>query len=341
MESNLKLSDSLTKVGGIGPTLNRAFESLGIENIGDLIYYAPRRYDDYSNLLQVKNFKPGLISARLRINNIKSRYVRRGLHITEALGSDETGTVRLVWFNQPYRSKNIKPDVEYYVSGKFGLTSGRLSIISPSLELESEFPISTNGILPIYKTNKNISVTQIRRAIKAVYSYKFSLNDYIPQSIISQQNLININLALRNLHFPKSFSDLESSRRRLSFDEIFALSLVSLKNRSQLKKDHGYKVKTDVELAKKFINRLPFKLTDSQRKVIWQIYLDLAKEVPMNRLLEGDVGSGKTVVALMCALMVMNNDWQVVFIAPTEVLAKQHFRVIVDLLRSLKLESKV
>ncbi len=337
----INLDDDLTYIKGIGPTLSQAFKTLGIETVRDLIYFAPRRYDDYSNLLKVKEFKPGLISAKLTINNINAKYVRRGLHITEALGSDESGSVKLVWFNQPYRAKNIKTNISYYVSGKFGLSSGRMLIVNPALEVESDFPINTNGILPIYKTNKNLTVNQIRKSIRAVYGHNFKVDDYMPSVIIKEEKLISLADALKNLHFPKSTLDLTNARLRLSFDEIFALSLVSFKNREILKKEHANVVDIDVELAKKFIKKLPFDLTDSQRAVIWQIYLDLAKESPMNRLLEGDVGSGKTVVALMSALMVMNKGWQVAFLAPTEVLAKQHANTIFKLLKGLGLEKQV
>ncbi len=341
MFSSINLDDNLSLIKGVGPSLSNNFKTLNINTVRDLIYYAPRRYDDYSELLKVKQFKPGLISAKLTINNVSGRYVRRGLHITEALGSDETGSVRLVWFNQPYRVKNIKNGVVYYVSGKFGLSSGRMLIVSPAIEIESDFPINTNGILPVYKTNKNLTITQIRRSIRAIYSRNFKIKDYMPPIVIKQEGLISLAAALKNLHFPKSQEDLSLARLRLSFDEIFALSLVSFKNREILKNEHANVVEIDVDLAKKFIKKLPFNLTDSQRAVIWRIYLDLAKDRPMNRLLEGDVGSGKTVVALMSALMVMNKGWQVAFLAPTEVLAKQHANTIFKLLKGLGLEKKV
>ncbi len=341
MSSSITLDSQLTYIKGIGPVLGQALASLGIITVKDLIYYAPRRYEDFSNLVEIKDFRPGLISTKLIINNVVGRYVRNGLHITEALGSDETGSVKLIWFNQPYRQKSIKTGVNYYVSGKFELSSRRFSIMNPALELESDFPIVTNAILPVYKVNKNISVNQIRRSIRNVFNQVDQIEDFMPSDLIKKTKIENLTTALRNLHFPESIEDLDKAKYRLSFDEIFSLTLVSLKNRDLLKKNHSSIVEFNSALAQKFVGLLPFKLTNSQREVIWRIYQDLEHDLPMNRLLEGDVGSGKTVVALMAALMVMNKKWQTVFLAPTEVLARQHYETITKLLAQLNLESKV
>ncbi len=338
---NLSLDNNLSDVPGLGPVLVESLRSISLNSIRDLLYYVPRRYEDYSNLLKINQLNPGLVSLKLTINQLSTKYVRRGLHITEALASDETGTVRLVWFNQPYRAKSIKKSEPYFVSGKFELSSSRFAIMNPAMELVSDFPISTNRIIPVYRIGKNISMRQIRHAIRAVFKNNVIIDETLPSSIVVREKIISLKDALYSIHFPENILALDKARYRLGFEEVFALSLASSKNKDILKASHSKIIEFDVDLAKRFVGSLPFKLTDSQRKIIWQIYLDLAKDLPMNRLVEGDVGSGKTVVALMSSLMVVKGGWQVVFMAPTEVLARQHFNTITNLLQALNLSNKV
>ncbi len=339
--TNLKLDSSLSEIKGVGQVLVKNFDSIGILTIRDLLFYFPRRYDDYSNVVKIVNLRPGLVSIEVIINQISGRYLRRGLHITEALVSDSTGSIKLIWFNQPYRAKSLIKNVSYYVSGKFELRSSRFVIMNPSVELVSDFPFNTARIIPVYRANRNISVRQIRQAIGLVFKANIKIPESLPSNIVKQHTLISLYEALYLVHFPESFSRLNQARYRLGFEEVLALFLASFKNKEFLKKTHSKVINFNEPLAKKFVSSLPFKLTDSQRKVIWQIYLDLEKDLPMNRLIEGDVGSGKTVVALMAALMVINQGWQVVFMAPTEVLARQHAQTINDLLTPLGLSDKV
>ncbi len=338
---SLNLDSQLLDVKGIGQVFIKNLNSIGISTVEQLLFYVPRRYDDYSNILSIVNLKPGLVSVEVVINQISGRYVRGGLHITEALASDSTGSIRLVWFNQPYRVKSILKDVPYFVSGKFELRSSRFAIMNPSVELVSDFPVNTARIIPVYRANRNISVRQIRQAIAIIFKNDINISETLPPDIIQDNQLITLKEALYLIHFPESFARLDQAKYRLSFEEVLALSLASIRNKAQLKKSHSKVVEFKADLAQKFVGLLPFKLTDSQKKVIWQIYLDLQKDLPMNRLVEGDVGSGKTVVALMAALMVMAKNWQIVFMAPTEVLARQHAKTVNDLLVPLGLEDKV
>ncbi|HSW37251.1 MAG TPA: ATP-dependent DNA helicase RecG [Candidatus Saccharimonadales bacterium] len=337
----MKLDNPLTELEGIGPALVRKFATLGIKTTQDLINYWPRRYDDYSVVVPTKQLKPGNVTIKAVIKQAKGRYVRRGMHITEAVASDESGSVRLIWFNQPYREAALKRGQAYYISGKFELSHQRFSILNPSVELASDFPINTARIVPIYRETKGLNSRQIRAAIKQAVALIKALPETLPNWLIKNYDLVPYAEAVLAMHFPKSPEQLAEAKKRLSFEEILGLSLASLLNKQENQQEKSLKIAFKEELAKEFVGHLPFKLTDAQRKVIWQIYLDLQKMQPMNRLVEGDVGSGKTVVATMAALMALEQGYQVAFMAPTELLARQHANTIFALLAPLGLEKQL
>ncbi len=325
----------MTDIKGVGETLAKKYAVLGIHTVADLIDYYPRRYDDYSQVQQIADIKPGVITLRVSIKQAKGRYVRRGMHITEAVASDSTGSVRLIWFNQPYRAAAIKPDALYYVSGQFELSHQKFSVMNPSMELVSEFPVNTARIVPIYREIKGSKSLEIRRMLREVAPLIRSLSETLPTWLIAQQKLMSRSEALMAMHFPESSKQLEQAQRRLGFEEVFGLSLASLLNKNELAQEVALAIPFKQQLARDFVDHLPFKLTDAQRKVTWRIYQDLEKSRPMNRLIEGDVGSGKTVVATMAALMAMEQGFQVAFMAPTELLARQHADTVHKLLEPL------
>lgn len=331
----MTLSSPLTVAKGVGPELAKKFASLGIQTIGELIDYYPRRYDDYSHVQLIQGIKPGIVTIKATIKQAKGRYVRRGMHVTEAVASDVSGSVRLVWFNQPYRAGALKADTEYYVSGDFGLRRQRMSIQNPSIELVSEFPVNTARIVPRYREAKGIKSLQIRKVLRECLPAIRSLPETLPAWIAKEQNLLSRADALETMHFPANPAALEKANRRLGFEEIFELTLAALLNKHELLKEEALEIPFDEKLAKTFVDNLPFTLTDAQRKAVWQLYLDMQKSQPMNRLLEGDVGSGKTVVATMAAVMAIKHGFQVALMAPTEILARQHAETIYDLLAPL------
>ncbi len=337
----MTLNSLLTEIKGVGPELAKKYGHLGIKTIADLIDYYPRRYNDYSNIQPISQIRPGIVTLKAVIKQAKGRYVRRSMHITEAVASDVTGSVRLVWFNQPYRAGSLKPNTEYFISGQFELKAGRLSIMNPSIELVSDFPINTARIVPIYREAKGAKSGEIRRLLREVALVIENLSETLPNWILKEQQLLSRSKALMKMHFPESSDDLAAAKHRLGFEEIFRLSLASLLNKYELMQEHSLKIPFNEKLAREFVSHLPFKLTDAQRKVIWQIYQDLQKPQPMNRLLEGDVGSGKTVVAVMAALMAMEQNFQVAFMAPTELLARQHAQTMYELLKPLGFETQV
>ena len=164
----MELKSALTEIKGVGKELEKKFQTVGVKTIADLIDYYPRRYNDYSAITSVAKIKPGTVTIKAVIKQAKGRYVRRGLHITEAVASDETGSVRLIWFNQPYRAPALKPGIEYFISGQFELSYRRLSIMNPSVELVSDFPVNTARIVPIYREVKGLKSLQIRKVLREV-----------------------------------------------------------------------------------------------------------------------------------------------------------------------------
>lgn len=325
----------LSDIKGVGPQIASKLATLGLRKISDLVDYYPRRYDDFSHIMPVSQLKPGEVTIKVTINNATGRYVRRGMHITEAIASDESGSVRLVWFNQPYRAGAIKSGEEYFISGDFALKSQRLSIQNPSAELVSSFPLNTARIIPIYRETKGIKSAQIRKVVSAIIPVIDTLPENLPTWIVKSHKLIDHSVAIKAMHFPGAEPELQSARHRLGFEEVFGLTLAALLNKYELLHDHALAIPFDQKLAQEFVSSLPFKLTDAQRRAVWQIYQDMEKTQPMNRLVEGDVGSGKTVVAAMAAVMAMKQGFQVALMAPTELLARQHAETIHALLEPL------
>ena len=331
----MQLSNPIAGLKGVGDELAKKLAILGVKTIGDLIEDYPRRYEDYSNVVSLNKIRPGIVTLEAKINQIKGRYVRRGMHITEALASDDTGSVRLVWFNQPYRGGAIKHGQSYYISGEYALRRGRFSITSPSVELVSDFPVNTARIIPIYRETKGLKSFQIRKLVREAADIVKEMPEHLPAWLVKEQKLLDYKNAALEMHFPSSAQSLEYAQRRLGFEEVFQLSLAALLNKQELTREKGLAIPFNEKLAKDFVSKLPFKLTDAQREVVWRIYQDLEKTQPMNRLLEGDVGSGKTVVAAMAALMAMEQGYQTALMAPTEILARQHADTLNKLLDSV------
>lgn len=331
----------ISDIKGVGPEAVKKFAVLGITTIEELIQNLPRRYDDYSNVVPVNNLHPGAASIEAVITQAKGRYVRRGMHITEAVASDQTGSVRLIWFNQPYREDGLKVGQSYFISGQYELSRQRFAIMNPTVELVSDFPVNTARILPKYRETKGLASKQIRRVMREVVPVIRQLPETLPAWLVEQQKLMPYADALLAMHFPKDSKALERAKRRLGFEEVFQLTLASLLNKYELLRDTAVSIPFDERLAKKFVKSLPFTLTDAQRKVVWRIYQDMQKTDPMNRLVEGDVGSGKTVVAAMAALMAMAEGYQAALMAPTELLARQHADTVYALLAPLGLHNQV
>jgi ATP-dependent DNA helicase RecG len=336
----MKSTDSITYVKGVGDVLAEKFRKLRIETVQDLVDYVPRKYDDYSQIIRVSQIRPGPVSLKVKIGAVKSRYSRKGLHMTEALASDESGSVKLVWFNQPYRAQSIKLTEEYFVSGEFASSYKYFAITNPACELVSSFPVNTARLVPQYRLTKGIGPAQIRKVMKNVLT-SFKPAETLPEWLIKREGLIAKADALKEMHFPTDLAALSNAKKRLGFEEVFELTLASELNREAFKNEHSLSIPFNEELTKKFVSALPFKLTDDQRKTAWQVFQDMNSGSPMNRLVEGDVGSGKTVVAVLAALGAMHAGFQVAFLAPTEILANQHAQNLHNLLKSVGYDEKL
>ena len=333
--------DTIQVLKGVGPTVHKLFSRLGLQTIGQLADYYPRAYEDYSQVIPINQLRPGGVTIRATVKQATGRYVRRGMHITEAVATDATGSVRIVWFNQPYRAASLRHSQEYFISGVFELSHQHFAIMNPSIELVTEFPVNTARIIPVYRETKGLTSRQIRQSLKQTLSYIRTLPETLPMWLLKEQGLMSFRESIEQIHFPESAKKLADARERLGFEEVFRLSLASLMNKYEIMTERAPAVIFDEQVAKAFVAHLPFQLTTAQRKTIWQIYLDMQRSQPMNRLVEGDVGSGKTVVAAMAAVMALRQGYQVALMAPTEILARQHAETLVRLLAPLGLDSVV
>ncbi len=331
----------LIDLKGIGPSTAKVLAGIGINSVNDLLHYYPRTHQDYSEITPLSSIKPGLVTIRAEIKQAKGRYVRRGMHITEAIASDETGSVRLVWFNQPYREGALKIGQQYFITGKLELKSQRFAIQSPSVELVSDMPVHTARIVPVYRETKGVSTVLIRKTMAQAVKYAKNMPNVLPDWIIKKYNLLPYGESLNELHFPSSAETLSLAKYSLGFIEVFELMLASSINKQIVASEIAPSIAFDEQVAKDFVAMLPYKLTDAQRKTVWQILKDIEHTNPMNRLVEGDVGSGKTVVAALAAVMAIAKGFQVALLAPTELLARQHAESLSELLKPLKLDSYV
>ncbi|TAH32510.1 ATP-dependent DNA helicase RecG [Candidatus Saccharibacteria bacterium] len=331
----MELSSPVTEVKGVGPEMAKKLHVLGVKTVADLIDYLPRRYEDYSDVTAIRDTHPGAITIKAKVKQATGRYVRRGMHITEAVVSDETDSMRIVWFNQPYRAAALKTGAEYYFSGIYERSYQRMQLMNPSAELVQDFTLNTARIVPVYRETKGLTSKQIRKAIGACMSLMKTLPETLPAWLVKEQKLLSRSEAIKAMHYPDSSEHLAEAKRRLGFEEVFELSLASMLNKQELAGDVSLAIPFEETLARDFVKHLPFDLTGAQRKTVWQIYQDMQAEHPMNRLVEGDVGAGKTVVAAMAAVMALNQGYRVAFMAPTEILARQHAETLYRLIEPL------
>jgi ATP-dependent DNA helicase RecG len=337
----MELENPVTAVKGVGNELAKKLAVLGVHTVADLIDYLPRRYEDYSDVVAIRDAQPGPITVQVTVKQATGRYVRRGMHITEAVLSDDTGSVRAVWFNQPYRAQGLKAGASYYVSGVYELSHQRFQLTSPSVELASDFTVNTARIISVYRETKGITSKQIRKIVANCRELIRSLPETLPVWLVAEHKLLSYAQAVLAMHFPESAEQLAEAKRRLGFEEVFGLSLAALMNKQEIAGDISVEIPFDEQLAKEFVKHLPFTLTNAQRKTVWQIYQDMQGGHAMNRLVEGDVGSGKTVVATMAALMTLRHGYQAALMAPTELLARQHAETVHKLLRPLGMEQEL
>lgn len=313
----MNVTQSVADLAGVGEKRQKQFNKLGIHTVGDLLFHVPRRYEDYTNLVTVSDMQPGKVSLKGAFTTVKGRYARKRLHITTALFEDESGATEIVWFNQPYRAEQLPLKTTLLLSGELKLSGNRFSIANPVYQPVESEDSKQGVVVPIYAETAGLTSKQINKHAKAALKAS-GLGEY-PQVLGAK--LADI---LATLHSPISIESLESARaqwRELELFEVILLGQLLRKDRIKL---HSTTVEYDEKTLRHFVENLPFKLTDAQRRSAWEIIQDMTQSVPMNRLLQGDVGSGKTITAILASLAALEAGGQVAVVAPTEIVARQH-----------------
>ncbi|MCK5332250.1 ATP-dependent DNA helicase RecG [Candidatus Parcubacteria bacterium] len=327
----LTLESKIEELPAVGPAYVRKLQKVGIETARDLLFYFPFRYDDFSDVKKISEVELGnvvsVVGKIVDIQNIRTR--RKKMSLTEALIEDETGSIKAIWFNQPFLTRNLKKGVNVCLSGKIVFVQDGFQISNPSYELlGSGQSLHTARLVPIYHETEGLSSKWLRVHLKAVLKLADEVEEFLPPSVIKNQNLLSLSKAILQIHFPDNEESAKAAKRRLAFDELFLIQLYMMMQKKKWQENKAIKIKFTRNIEKEirdFIEKLPLKLTNAQKISSWNIIKDFKKNRPMNRLLEGDVGSGKTLVALISALAVVKSGYQVAFMAPTEILARQHF----------------
>ena len=344
----MNLSSPIWEIPRVGPQTQKQLKRLGIETIGELIFHFPHRYEDFSNLIPISQAEEGgPFCFQGRITDIRTfRAFRRKMMLTQATIEDETGKIKALWFNQPYLINTLRKGTFVCLAGKVKGKKSSKYLSNPAYEKipenykEIDFDLNhTGGLIPIYPETEGLSSKWLRFIVKPLLTQlKNKIPDYLPEKISKKYDFLPFQKAIWQIHFPDSLELAEKAKKRFAFEELFELSLFVLRERMKLAKEKALAIPINVGLMQEFTASLPYRLTNAQKRSSWQILKDLEKPRPMNRLLEGDVGSGKTVVAAMAALNVVKKGYQVAFMAPTEILAKQHFKTINEVLKKFDLK---
>ena len=325
----LNFNSPLSSLHRVGEVNAKKFARLGLKTAGDLLFYTPFRYDDFSIRRQISALKIGETANVIgTIDLIQNRRSRRSrLQITEALLRDESGFLKLIWFNQSFLTRNLKVGDQISVAGLIQSNNGTPQMTAPDYEkINSTETLNTSGLVPHYPSTAKLSQKQIRQAVSQVLPLAKKISDWVPAETRKRLNLLDLSSALRYIHRPASEAEISASRQRLAFSDLFLRQLKSQTIKNELGQLEASPIPFQKKATQDFVAQLPFKLTDGQRQAAWEIIGDLGKSQPMSRLLEGDVGSGKTVVAAIAFLNVILAGRQGAIMAPTEVLATQHYQ---------------
>jgi ATP-dependent DNA helicase RecG len=335
----------LSQLNKVGEKTEKVLNKLGLETVLDLVFYFPYRYEKYetcSTISQIKINQPIIIEGEIDLIRNKKSF-RKKMFVTEALISDDSGSLEIIWFNQPYLEKTLKAGDRISVAGKIINNHGRLIMMSPTYEKidPNKEKIHTKNILPLYSLTANLTQKQIRFLINQSFTKINKIPEFLPQEIIDNQKLLDINTALKKIHFPTSEEDIIQAVNRFKFSELFIFVLKSYLLKQRLAKKVSMALPIKLGAIKKFIADLPFKLTTDQKKSTWAILKDTENKIPMSRLLQGDVGTGKTIVAFIALLNCAKNKKQGALMVPTEILAQQHYNSALKLFANWNLKIAV
>ncbi len=341
---SITLSTPIKTLTRVGESAAGRLKKLGLTTVRDLLFYYPSRYEDYSAVVAIRDLRPETVcTVQGEVVSISNKITpRKRQKITELFVSDSTGSIKAVWFNQPYLAAQIKEGDKVSLAGKVEYTGFGLEMRSPEWEKMNfekrpglavgetwSLLIYTACMIPVYPLTAGVTNRQMRFLMSQALVAAGEVEEWIQENYelpITNYQLLGIQDAIQNIHYPESNELLAKARFRLKFDELFFLQLRKAITRREVQSAKAPVIQFKEDAIKKFVQSLPFKLTESQRKAAWQIIKDCGGNVPMNRLLQGDVGSGKTIVALIAMLNTALNGYQAVLMAPTEILAKQHFQ---------------
>ena len=320
-------------------------KSLGIVNVYDLLYYFPRAYDDRTNIKKIEELRFNeYVVVKASIMSVVNMTVRTGKKIVKAFVNDGTGLMEILWFGMPYIKKSLKIGEEYLFIGQLK-KSNVFQMVNPEYKLYSgQKKMAINEILPIYSSSKNITQNDLRKIIKKILDlFQKNICENIPLELIEKYKILDREKAIKEIHFPSSLKNIEDAKRRFAIEELLILELGILKNRFLLENSDTkkYEIEGKKEKVQLFLSQLSFSLTDAQKKVIKEIYDEISKGKIVNRLIQGDVGSGKTIVAMVMLIYMANNGYQGALMAPTEILANQHYLGIKERLEKIGLRVEV
>ncbi len=342
----MDLNTPISQLNKVGKASAKRLEYLGVKNAEDLLYYFPFRHEDYRKIVPIARLQAGqpvTICGQVELIGNKRNFRSRKT-ITEALLSDKSGSVRVVWFNQPFLIKNIHAGDVVYLSGKAQADMLGPKLVSPIYEFVKDGKAQTTHtarLVPIYPSTSGLTQKQIRFLVSQVMWLVDKTKEWLPENILEQADLIPLASALRGIHFPADDNDLKLSADRLKFNELFLAQLRAELVRQEMAALQAPPIFFKEDKIKDFVASLPFTLTKPQKISAWEILQDIAKTKPMNRLVSGDVGSGKTVVAAIAAYDAFLNDYQTVMMAPTEILAQQHYRSLEKLFSKLNMRVRL
>ena len=325
----MNLNSSLEKVKGVGEKTLEKLESAGLRTVGDILSFFPRKYEDFASFTKLGEIQPGKVLFKARAEKVSLRRVRRGMTLVEAILTDGEEKVKAIWFNQPYRVSQLQSGDEFYFSGDFEFQYNRYQITNPRVMKREELPKGENfagedgEIVPIYRQIRGLKTEIVRKILLELRPMMEILPETLPAKIVAREGLISRSEAVKWIHFPPSSEKFDLALKRLAFEEIFEIIFAAKLNKIENEKLDGYEIPFDLSAVKKFTENLPFDLTNSQRMASWEIIQDMKNGTPMNRLLQGDVGSGKTMVAAISVLNAVRAGFQVAVLAPTEILASQ------------------
>ncbi len=334
------LDSSVRTQPGVGNAYAAKLERIGCFTIRDLLYLIPRRHVDYSVMRPISDLRVGQVESVLgTIWEIRVSPSRSGVKLTTATVADETGTINGIWFNQPHLTKTLTAGKQVVLSGRVEESFGRPFFKAPDWELpQAGDLIHTGRMIPVYPLTEGLPERWLRALVKRVLDrWIGELQDHLPLAVRKEWNLLDLTTAISQIHFPDRDEDLQNSQRRLAFDELLVIQLGMLsKKREWQESQPGNPFNVNHEVLNTYLSALPFAFTSAQKKVTEEILADLRSRTPMARLLQGEVGSGKTVVAAAAMVVARDNGFQSALMAPTEILAEQHYRTVTNLMRPME-----